>query len=80
MMQVASRTPLVWAAISAILALVLSPLVTVLLGKPEFSALALLPIIVVVWLATRLSRADMGLVLNGLFFFLSWKLVARRTE
>ncbi len=50
-----------WAAIAGICAIVLSPLVTVLSGSPNFSALALLPITVVIWLITRVSRADLGL-------------------
>jgi membrane protease YdiL (CAAX protease family) len=50
-----------WALIACILAIIVSPLVTILSGSPNYSALVLLPLAVVFWLIVRPSRCDIGI-------------------
>lgn len=59
------RDGLVWALIAGLLAIGISPLVTVLSGTVYLSALVLLPIGVAVWLITRPSRRDLGITLGS---------------
>jgi membrane protease YdiL (CAAX protease family) len=79
-----------WALIACGLAIIISPLVTILSGSPNFSALVLLPLAVVAWLTARPSRSDLGLspgrpgyyglavayplVVMGLLMILIWRI------
>jgi len=60
-MNATRKDGLKWALIACILAITISPLVTVLSGSPNFSALVLLPLAVVFWLIVRPSRQELGL-------------------
>jgi membrane protease YdiL (CAAX protease family) len=55
------RDGLKWSLAACVLAVIISPLVTVLTGSPYFSALVLLPLSVVFWLIVRPSRRDVGI-------------------
>jgi membrane protease YdiL (CAAX protease family) len=50
-----------WFVLCSILAIGLSPLITVVSGTGDFSALVLLPIIILGWAVTRISKSDMGI-------------------
>lgn len=50
-----------WAIIAFILAMIISPLVTVLSGSPNYSALVLFPLAVIVWLVARPPRRSVGI-------------------
>ena len=50
-----------WFIAASALAIGLSPLITVISGTGDFSALALLPIIILGWAVTRVSKSDMGI-------------------
>jgi membrane protease YdiL (CAAX protease family) len=79
-----------WALTACILAIIISPLVTILSGSPNFSALVLLPLAVFFWLAVRPGRVDLGispgrprhyglavaypLIVMGLLLMLIWRL------
>ncbi len=52
--------------IGSIAPLLLSPLVVVMTGESNFYALSLVPLLVVVWLLTRLSKDEMGIQLGNL--------------
>ena len=89
-MDITRKDGLKWALIACGLAVIISPLVTMLSGSPNFSALVLLPLGVVVWLITRPSRSDLGLspgrpayygiavayplIVMGLLLILIWRL------
>ena len=60
-MNATSKDGLKSALIACILAVIISPLVTILSGSPNFSALVLLPLAAVFWLIVRPSRVDVGI-------------------
>jgi membrane protease YdiL (CAAX protease family) len=79
-----------WAVLACALAVIISPMVTVLSGSPNYSALVLLPLSFVFWLVARPPRKSMGIslgrpgdyvlalvypvVVMGLLFLLIWRL------
>jgi membrane protease YdiL (CAAX protease family) len=89
-MNAEPKDGLKWALIACILAIIISPLVTVLSGSPNYSALVLLPLAVAFWLFVRPSRRDVGIrpgrpghyvlavaypvILMGLLMILIWRI------
>jgi hypothetical protein len=63
-MKATRKDGLKWALIACFLAVVISPLLTVLSGSPNYSALVLLPLSVIMWLLVGPSRSEVGLSLG----------------